>query len=266
MVITHPLLRVVDDSGAIVTGPTVAITSVKDKAGTDIASHGATVNISGANVSVDYDAEAKGEAWIVLAISKVASTFTGTRAAPAFYLARDSSRILSGITAAGQVDVGKVAGVVAKANNGAIVSASSNGVVLDAADPLVVASSNLSGYKVRLTGKATYAVITDIGTTATRVVAAWVNGTPPSGGEPYVLEAPGVVAPTGLNLVPGFKGWNLAQSIRAVASMVVGKRAGVPAAGSGGTVTFTDASAGDYGSVVVDASGNITTNSMTPPA
>lgn len=97
MVITYPQLTVVDDSGAIVSGATVTITSVKDKAGADIASPGATVNQSGANVSVDYDAETKGEAWVVLAISKGGSTFTGLNAAPAFYLARDSSRLLNGV-------------------------------------------------------------------------------------------------------------------------------------------------------------------------
>lgn len=97
MVITYPLLTVVDDSGAVVTGATVGITSVLDKSGSAIASHGATLNSSGANVSVDYDAEAKGEAWVVLAISKVGSTFTGLNAAPAFYLAKDSGRVLNAI-------------------------------------------------------------------------------------------------------------------------------------------------------------------------
>jgi hypothetical protein len=103
MVITYPLLTVVDDSGAIVSGATVAITSVKDKAGADIATPGATISQSGANVSVDYDAETKGDAWIVLAISKAATTFTGLNAAPAFFLARDPSRVLSGISATGKV-------------------------------------------------------------------------------------------------------------------------------------------------------------------
>lgn len=92
-VITYPLLTVADDLGTITSAATVAITSVKDKAGTDVASHGATVSQSGANVSVDYDAEAKGEAWIVLAVSKIGSAFTGLNAAPAFFLAKDSSRI-----------------------------------------------------------------------------------------------------------------------------------------------------------------------------
>lgn len=95
MVITFPLLTVIDDSGVITAGATVAITSVKDRAGTDIASPGATVNLSGANVSVDYDAAAKGEAWIVLAISKVSSTFTGLNAAPAFFLSADPSKLQS---------------------------------------------------------------------------------------------------------------------------------------------------------------------------
>lgn len=91
--ITYPLLTVVDDAGAVVTGATVTITSVTTKAGAAIASHGATLNTSGANISVDYDAEGKGEAWIVLAISKGGSTITGLNAAPAFFLAIDSSKI-----------------------------------------------------------------------------------------------------------------------------------------------------------------------------
>ncbi len=91
--VTYPLLTVVDDSGNVVSGATVAIASVKDKAGVDIATPGATIFSSGANVSVDYDAETRGEAWIVLTVSKAGSTFTGTNAAPAFYLSRDSGRI-----------------------------------------------------------------------------------------------------------------------------------------------------------------------------
>lgn len=93
MVITYPLMTVVDDSGAIVAGATVTIASVKDKAGADVANHGATLNTSGANVSVDYDAEARGEAWLVMSISKAGSTFTGLNASPAFYLADDSGDI-----------------------------------------------------------------------------------------------------------------------------------------------------------------------------
>lgn len=99
MVITYPLLTIVDDSGTVVSGATVAITSVTDKAGTAIPSPGATVNLAGANVSVDYDAEVKGEAWVVLAISKVGSTFTGLNAAPAFFLAKDSGRIITNLDA-----------------------------------------------------------------------------------------------------------------------------------------------------------------------
>lgn len=91
--VNFPLLCTVDDSGAIVTGATVSITSVKDVDGTDIASHGAVLHTSGSNISVEYDPETKGEAWIVLAISKAATTITGLNAAPRFYLARDSGRI-----------------------------------------------------------------------------------------------------------------------------------------------------------------------------
>jgi hypothetical protein len=95
VIVTYPLMTVVDDSGAIVSGATVAIASVKDKSGADIAMPGATVRQSGANVAVDYDAAAKGEAWIVLAISKAGSTFTGLNASPAFYLSADPSSLAS---------------------------------------------------------------------------------------------------------------------------------------------------------------------------
>jgi hypothetical protein len=96
--ITYPLLTIVDDSGAIVVGATVAMTSFTDKAGSAIGSPGATLN-RGADpfLSIDYDAEAKNEAIVTLAISKVGSTITGTNAAPRFYLARDSSRVLTAL-------------------------------------------------------------------------------------------------------------------------------------------------------------------------
>jgi hypothetical protein len=102
MVVTFPVLTVTDDSGAIVTGATVTITSVRDKNQVDIVSHGAIVNavneanvLTGADLSIDYDAEAKGDAWITLAVSKVGSTFTGLNAAPRIFVTRDSGRILS---------------------------------------------------------------------------------------------------------------------------------------------------------------------------
>jgi len=93
--ITFPLLTVVDDAGAIVSGATVTIASVADKAGTPIAAHGAAVSLAGANVSVDYDPidPAKGQAWVTLAISKAGSTFTGLNAAPSFFLTADAQRL-----------------------------------------------------------------------------------------------------------------------------------------------------------------------------
>jgi hypothetical protein len=100
--VTFPLLRVVDDAGAIVTGATVTIASVTDKDGNAIASHGATVNavdgsdvLSGANVSVEYDPLAKGEAWVELLIAKGGHTFSGLLGSPAFFLAKDSAKILA---------------------------------------------------------------------------------------------------------------------------------------------------------------------------
>lgn len=136
MVITYPLMTVVDDSGAVVTGATVGITSVTDKSGSAIPSHGATVSQSGANVSVDYDAEAKGEAWIVLAISKVGSTFTGLNAAPAFYLAKDSGRVLNALPNA-----------AANAANGLMTFGTGTGQVNPASGkiPATIAAADVSG-------------------------------------------------------------------------------------------------------------------------
>jgi hypothetical protein len=96
MTITYPLMTVLDDSGAIVSGATVTVATVLDKAGTAIASPGETLNQSGPNVSVDYDSATHGEAWITLAISKEGSTITGLNAAPSFYLSNDSSTLASG--------------------------------------------------------------------------------------------------------------------------------------------------------------------------
>ena len=87
-----PFGPILDDSGALVAGATVTIASVKDVTGTNIASHGATLNDDGTGlrVSVNYDAAAKGEAWITLAVSRVGSTFTGIGAAPTMFAAADS--------------------------------------------------------------------------------------------------------------------------------------------------------------------------------
>jgi hypothetical protein len=128
------------------------------------------------------------------------------------------------------------------------------------------ATNNLKGWSVEFTAKRRYGVITDASITGTKAIGGgWSDGVTPTAGDSYRLVKPGVLDKAGLNFVPGFKGWHLAQSIRAVASLVLGKRSGVPAPGSAATVTFTDAAAGDYGTVTVDANGNITANSMTPP-
>lgn len=103
MIVTFPAWTVTDDTGALISGANVTIASVKDKAGSDIASHGATVNLSGPNVSIDYDPEAKGDAWVTLAISKAATAFTGINAAPSVFLARDPGRILGGLPSTGLV-------------------------------------------------------------------------------------------------------------------------------------------------------------------
>lgn len=91
--LSYPIHVVIDDAGAIVSGATVTVASVTDKAGTPIASHGATVSLAGANVCVDYDAETKGDAWVTLAVSKSGSTFTGLNAAPRAFLTRDPQQL-----------------------------------------------------------------------------------------------------------------------------------------------------------------------------
>ncbi len=73
------------------------------------------------------------------------------------------------------------------------------------------------------------------------------------------------LAATGLNAVPGWGSFSLLQTVRAIAQVLFGKRSGVPAAGSAGTITFTQTTTGDYGTISVDTAGNITTSAMTPP-
>jgi hypothetical protein len=94
-VVTFPVGLLVDDAGAILSAPVVTILSVTDKAGTPIGTPGATVNGSGTAtpISVDYDPETKGEAWITLSVSQSAHTVTGPNAEIVIYAARDSGRI-----------------------------------------------------------------------------------------------------------------------------------------------------------------------------
>jgi hypothetical protein len=138
MLINFPLLTIVDDSGAIVSGATVTITSVLDRDGSAVATPGATLHQSGANVSVEYDAEARGEAWITLAISKEGSTFTGERAAPSFFLASDSSRI-AGVDAA--VDDSQSVGTV-------VSSSAAGGVTVLTVSGLTIPATNCGAARV----------------------------------------------------------------------------------------------------------------------
>lgn len=117
--ITFPLMVVIDDSRAIVAGATVTIASVTTKAGTAIPSHGAVLNL-GADpfISVDYSPEDKAEAVLTLAISKVGSTITGLNAAPRFFLAKDSGRVVTNLDA----PVSGVPAAVATAVGSAIAS------------------------------------------------------------------------------------------------------------------------------------------------
>lgn len=99
--ITYPVGQLTDDSGALLTsGAAVTISSVTDKSGTAIPSHGATVNYAAPFCSVDYDAETKGEAIITLAVSQSGRTITNGNASVSVYAARDSSRILAAIAGA----------------------------------------------------------------------------------------------------------------------------------------------------------------------
>lgn len=99
--IVIPFGSVLDDAGAIVSGATVTIQSVKSPLDdSDIASHGATVVLSsdGKRLGVLYDVAAKGEAWITLSVSKSGSTFTGANANPVAFAAVDAQSIASALT------------------------------------------------------------------------------------------------------------------------------------------------------------------------
>lgn len=73
-----------------------------------------------------------------------------------------------------------------------------------------------------------------------------------------------LVAPTGLNAVPGWSDWNFPQTLQAVAQLVQGPRSGV-VRGVAGTATFTDNNDVDYGTVTYDVNGNVTSSNMSPP-
>jgi hypothetical protein len=73
---------------------------------------------------------------------------------------------------------------------------------------------------------------------------------------------PATLGPDGLDAVPGFGASNARQTTQAIAAVLYGPRSGVPAAGSGGTITL----GGGYGTIAVDTAGNITASAVTPPA
>jgi hypothetical protein len=183
--ITYPVWTVTDDSGNVVTGATVTVTSVKDKAGTDISTPGATVNQSGANVSIDYDAETKGDAWVVLAVSKSATTFTGLNAAPAFYLTHDPSRVQN-IPASGTVITAgtgtgqlSVSGGVGQANvvqvNGTAVTTSDGTAQAGASTTITLASADAAGTNAYVREKIRIVAGTGIG--QSRIVTAYNSAT-----------------------------------------------------------------------------------------
>lgn len=195
-VVTFPLLTVTDDSGTVLTGATVSITSVKDKAGNAIASHGATLNTSDANISVDYDAEVKGEAWIVLSVSKAGSTITGLNAAPAFFLSKDSSRINSGISSTGTVTVGtnndKTGYSLSQSfpNNFAALAITGSGAVT------VGTNNDKTGYTLTTTPPTAAAI-------ATQVWSESLPGSYSSGQAGFKLNAAGSAADPWSTTLPG---------------------------------------------------------------
>jgi hypothetical protein len=73
------------------------------------------------------------------------------------------------------------------------------------------------------------------------------------------------VASSALDNIGGPNRWNLVQTV-ALTNLLVGggKRTGVPAVGSAGTVTIQDAFGTVWGTVTVDTTGNITATTLTP--
>lgn len=130
MVITYPIGYLVDDSGAILSAPVVSIVSVKDKAGSDIASPVAAVNGSGTAfaISVDYDAETHGEAFITLSVSQATHTITGLNATIVLFCAKDSGRIITNLD--GQVSLRLLTSGYTAPDNADIVSALADLVTL----------------------------------------------------------------------------------------------------------------------------------------
>jgi hypothetical protein len=64
------------------------------------------------------------------------------------------------------------------------------------------------------------------------------------------------------------KGWgdqNARQTLQALAQVIFGTRNGVPAEGTGGTITYVGPHGEPYGSITVDALGRITASNLSPP-
>lgn len=73
--VVYPGPVAVDDSGATVSPTSINVASVTDVDGNAIATPGAVAHVAGPNVSVVYDAAAKGEAWITLTPVLTGHTF-----------------------------------------------------------------------------------------------------------------------------------------------------------------------------------------------
>lgn len=91
--ITFPVGPIEDDGGALVTGATVTVASIKNATGSAVGGASATVQLSDSNCSVSYDVSTYGEAWITLAVSASGHTFSGKLGAPAVYCSLDPARI-----------------------------------------------------------------------------------------------------------------------------------------------------------------------------
>jgi hypothetical protein len=74
------------------------------------------------------------------------------------------------------------------------------------------------------------------------------------------------LADAGLDAVKGWGVWSFRQTGQVIAQLLQGKRSGMPAPGTGGTVTFQDNASAAYGTVTLDPAGNITGSNITPPA
>ncbi len=252
--IAYPVHVVADDSGTIRADATVAVTSVKDKAGTDVASHGATVSASGANVCVNYDAETKGDAWVVLSVSGGAGTYTGLNAAPRAYLTRDAQRI-------GRLLFTATDEVHAKLYEVGSPTPEDTTLVEDTAD--AVWDEAKAGHA----GAGTFGAYLDAAITSRSTFAGGAVASVTGSVGSVVDKAGFKLASDGTDLVSPESGLNARQVLALILSLLSNPRTGVPAEGDAGTITTRNpANSATRAVIVVDTGGNITSVTYSPPA